>query len=200
MTDEGYSDNASGHPLRRGVSKRFIDPFAPWSRLSIGQPSQNAAGTAQTSSRVKKMIGRGPSIKFHLVGGRLLLRSVRFRFFCGRLCRFSDFSNGRSPRTYRIFAPDPILSDRPEKRIRVKNLDRTGIVQTFSRLCRDRKLHRAQVILQLRKVRSSDDRRSNAGLSGSPIQCYLRRLSIELLRHIEKSIQHSPVVLRKSVK
>ena len=56
-----------------------------------------------------------------------------------------------------IVAHDPILYGRPKKRVRVKQFDCACIVQTLSKLRRDREFNRTEIILELRYVRSADD-------------------------------------------
>ena len=56
-----------------------------------------------------------------------------------------------------IFAHDPILYGGPKKCVRVKQFDRACIVQTLSKLRRDREFNRTEIILELRNIRSADD-------------------------------------------
>src|ERR1700726_1680977 len=98
-----------------------------------------------------------------------------------------------------MFSPNSVLDERLEKCIRVKQFDCARLVQTFSKFRGDPEFNRAEIILQLRTVRSSHNGRSDSGLCSNPVQSHLRRLFIQLLRYLKKSIQHSPIVLGKSV-
>lgn len=127
------------------------------------------------------------------VGKRPLTSSLlRWRRGCAR-------KPGWHPWVNRRFAIYSRVLDTCEVVVRADALQRTGLVETGSQLCGNRKVESRDVVGQLLQTCRPDDGRGDARLGRRPIEGHLRRRLRQLPGNLGGGVKNIPVAFREAL-